>query len=814
METATTLEQLLRQYATPGSLFERLPEGAVRCVACGHRCLIREGKRGVCMVRFNHGGTLYVPHGYVGSLQCDPIEKKPFFHVLPGARALSFGMLGCDYHCSYCVSESTLIVTNHGMMPIREIFESGERKEQRADGEISYPTAFSVVTQSGHQYPVVKAFRHPYDGPLVEIKPYYLPVLQCTPDHQVYATTGAAQEPTPVNAGALTPRHWLAIPRQFEFSSAHVVDAAALLGDEAPTFAIPRSLDAETVRTIMELSAQGLSSRELGQRWGKDSSYIRHVRSKVRRGLWRYEGIQSLICEGTTIRFAKEKRPGIPRRFELTPMAARLLGLYCAEGCVGRSRTRPNSLTVQFAFAKGEEILAQETKRLLGQLFGVKAGIVKRQTTLAVTVSKASLALLLQKLCGAHAVEKHVPMSLFEEHREVVEAFVQGLVDGDGCRYSTGKVSLTTVSWKLGYGLAWLLLKLGCCPSLYVQPLSKTKVIMGRVVHQQPTQYTIVWYTKPIQRKVIETGRFYLIPIRAISKKPFYGAVYNLEVEGEHSYLANFFAVKNCQNWVTSQALRDPVAGVPPQVVRPEELVAMARQLGARVITSTYNEPLITSEWAVELFKVAKANGLVTSYVSNGNATSEVLEYLRPWVDLYKVDLKGFSEAHYRSVMGGQLKAVLETIRLLHEMEFWVEIVTLIVPGWNDSDGELTQIAEFLASVSPHIPWHVTAFHKDYKMTDPDNTQSETLIRACELGTRAGLRYVYAGNLPGRVGRWEHTFCPQCKALLVERRGFTILKNRVVDSRCPECQMRIPGFWSFVNARTSVHGDGQEDRDG
>jgi len=352
MSTTISLEALLAEYAVPGSLYEQLPDQTIRCVACGHRCLIREGKRGVCMVRFNRGGTLYVPHGYIGALQSDPIEKKPFFHVLPGARALSFGMLGCDYKCDFC------------------------------------------------------------------------------------------------------------------------------------------------------------------------------------------------------------------------------------------------------------------------------------------------------------------------------------------------------------------------------------------------------------------------------------------------------------QNWLTSQALRDPVAGVPPEEMSPEAFVALAKRLDAQVVTSTYNEPLITSEWAVELFKAAKAGGLVTSYVSNGNATPEVLEYIKPWVDLYKADLKGFNEAHYRSVLGGQLKTVLEMIRLLKQMEFWVEIVTLVIPGFNDSDEELQEIAEFLVSVSPDLPWHVTAFHKDYKMTNPDNTSAETLIRACELGARAGLRYIYAGNLPGCVGPWENTYCPGCRNLLVERRGYTILKNGLRDGRCPSCQRLIPGYWS------------------
>src|SRR5437660_726090 len=206
-----------------------------------------------------------------------------------------------------------------------------------------------------------------------------------------------------------------------------------------------------------------------------------------------------------------------------------------------------------------------------------------------------------------------------------------------------------------------------------------------------------------------------------------------------------------CQNWVTSQALRDPRAVAPPVEASPEALVRDAIRQRARVIVSTYNEPLITSEWAVAVFKEAKAAGLTTGFVSNGNGTPQVLEYLRPWVDLYKVDLKSFDDRHYRE-LGGRIGPILDTIRRLHEMSIWLEIVTLLIPGFNDSDDELQRLAEFLVGVSPYIPWHVTAFHKDYKMTDPEDTKPEDLLRAAEIGKRAGLRYIYAGNLPGRVG--------------------------------------------------------------
>jgi pyruvate formate lyase activating enzyme len=251
-----------------------------------------------------------------------------------------------------------------------------------------------------------------------------------------------------------------------------------------------------------------------------------------------------------------------------------------------------------------------------------------------------------------------------------------------------------------------------------------------------------------------------------------------------------------CQNWVTSQALRDPAAVSPPVDATPVALAEEAAHLGARVVVSTYNEPLITSEWAVAIFREARARGLMTAFVSNGNATPRVLEYLRPWIDLYKVDLKSFDDRHYRT-LGGRIEPILATIRALHEMDVWLEIVTLLIPGFNDARDELERLTAFLAAVSPDIPWHVTAFHKDYRMNDPENTTPEMLVQAAEIGRSNGLRYVYAGNLPGRVGDLEHTRCHNCRALLVERYGYFIQEYRLTPSgTCPDCGTAIPGRWA------------------
>lgn len=503
------LGKRLASLTREGELYERLPAGRVRCFACGHRCLIPSGHEGICKVRFNEGGTLRVPFGYVGGLQVDPVEKKPFFHALPGSKALSFGMLGCDFHCGYCFTPETEIRTRGGSRSLESLFSSGETVFETESESVAVSLGVEVLTHRGRARAVKGVFRHRYRGPLMVLRPVDGGEIRSTPDHEFLVTARAAR------------------------------------GSPPPTFFMPASAITPEFDLLEPRSDGGFKRRRL------------------------------------------------------------------------------------------------EDARVLN----------------------------------------------------------------------------------------------------------------------------------------------------------YEGLVFNLEVEEDRTYLVDGAAVHNCQNWLTSQALRDTDAVVPPQEVSPEAIVKLGKQCGARILTSTYNEPLITSEWATEVFKAGRAAGFVCSYVSNGNGTEEVLQYIRPHISLYKVDLKSFRDRHYRD-LGGTLENVLWTIRRLREMGVWVEIVTLVIPGFNDSNEELSDIARFLVSVSPEIPWHVTAFHKDYKMQDPDDTPVTTLIRAAEIGAREGLSFVYAGNIPGEVGPWENTYCPGCHALLIERVGYRILKNRLGDGVCPDCRKKIPGVWT------------------
>jgi pyruvate formate lyase activating enzyme len=266
-----------------------------------------------------------------------------------------------------------------------------------------------------------------------------------------------------------------------------------------------------------------------------------------------------------------------------------------------------------------------------------------------------------------------------------------------------------------------------------------------------------------------------------------------------------------CQNWLSSQVLRDEKATRSIgsiQLVEPEALVQMAVQSGAQVIASSYNEPLITTEWAIKIFKHAVQAGIKCVYVSNGNATPEALHALQPYLSGYKIDLKSMQQKNYRE-LGGKLQNVLDTIKLAHELGLWVEVVTLVIPEYNDSNEELWEAARFISSVSTDIPWHVTAFHPDYQMQDRPPTSVESLTRAAEIGQEAGLHYVYAGNLPGRVKSLEDTYCPKCNNCLIQRRGYMIREYKITSQgTCPKCGAKQAGVWTDNPGEVNIGGSG------
>ncbi|MDP2940323.1 MAG: AmmeMemoRadiSam system radical SAM enzyme [Candidatus Omnitrophota bacterium] len=247
-----------------------------------------------------------------------------------------------------------------------------------------------------------------------------------------------------------------------------------------------------------------------------------------------------------------------------------------------------------------------------------------------------------------------------------------------------------------------------------------------------------------------------------------------------------------CQNWQISQKQEAQNLGLVPQAMEPLEVVKLARKAGCESISYTYTEPSIFFEYALEIAKLAKEQGLLNIFVTNGYMTKEALEMIKPYLDAANVDLKFFKDDSYKKVCNARLFPVLESIKLMHAMGIWQEITTLVVPTLNDSQGELEDIANFIASVGIEMPWHISRFHPDYKLIDNEPTSVTSLKLAESLGRKANLRYVYLGNIPPEG---ENTYCYKCGKLLIKRFGFEVLEQRLKDSKCSYCQTKIEGLY-------------------
>lgn len=249
----------------------------------------------------------------------------------------------------------------------------------------------------------------------------------------------------------------------------------------------------------------------------------------------------------------------------------------------------------------------------------------------------------------------------------------------------------------------------------------------------------------------------------------------------------------HCQNYEISQYPKErPDVVIPGEEMSPKDIVELAQRSGCLSISYTYTEPTIFFEFAYDTARLAKEKGIKNVFVSNGYTSPEATKMITPYLDANNIDLKSFRDEHYRKACGARLQPVLDTIRLMKESDVWVEITTLIIPSYNDSEEELRQIAEFIKSVSVDIPWHVTQFYPTYKLLDQPRTPIKTLKKAREIGLEVGLKYVYEGNVPGEGG--ENTYCYSCGRILIDRYGYMIRGNFIRDSRCPDCGAEVSGI--------------------
>ncbi len=282
-------------------------------------------------------------------------------------------------------------------------------------------------------------------------------------------------------------------------------------------------------------------------------------------------------------------------------------------------------------------------------------------------------------------------------------------------------------------------------------------------------------------------GRLIAASCDPIEKKPLYHflpgtSAYSIATEGCN------FRCEFCQNWQISQNHSGDSCGI----VAPEKAVRAARQAGCRSIAYTYTEPTIFFEYAYDIARRAHEKNLANIFVTNGYMTADSLNMIRPYLDAANVDIKSFRDEFYGKRCGAKLQPVLDSVKRMKEIGIWVEVTTLVIPGENDSETELKSIAEFIASVDPVIPWHLSRFYPQYKFQTYDPTSIEMLQKAEDIGRSAGLRYIYLGN----VGENTDTVCPECNETLISRSGFCVRDQKIKDGRCPECGERIEGIWT------------------
>jgi pyruvate formate lyase activating enzyme len=789
----------------PTKYWHKLDDGRVQCDVCPRACKMHDGQRGLCFVRGVEGGEVKLfTYGRSSGFCIDPIEKKPLNHFLPGTSVLSFGTAGCNLACKFCFHPDTLVATTGGTRRIAELFDECRDKVSHEQGSIAYPRSLQVWTREGQRARVAKVFAHPHSGSLLSLKASCCPPMLLTANHKVFAAHRSKPEAIErIEAGKLSSDYYLVVPKRRAARSELRIDVSTVLASIESRAHAPRTRRIPLSELIAALQSTGTSA-ELGATLGYHRAYVRTLRSGLARGVLSDEAPRPvrLRLQNGRVRFSAEKGAGVPQLLALNPDLAWLLGFYCAEGSIGQNRSRPNSYVLVFSCGHHEQALVERAARLLTQLFGLPTIIVKRRTTMTVEVRSSSLARLLEALCGRGAKGKRVPPQLLESPKQVMRAFLDGYFAGDGY-FSPTHIVGNTVSQTLALGLFELGLHLDVLPSYFVHENPSTYRIEGREVTQSTTfivkfaRHRYEERERDFPERTIwrDAGDKFLVPVKKVETIPYEGPVYNLEVDDpDHSYLAPFLAVGNCQNWDMSKSREmDTLA----DRASPEQLAASAQRLGCASVAYTYNDPVVFMEYAMDVADACRERGVRSVAVTAGYMCPQPRAEFYSHMDAANVDLKAFTERFYRKICGAELGAVLETLEYLkHETKAWFEITTLLIPDENDSDAELDQMTRWIADkLGPDVPLHFTAFHPDWKMMDKQRTPAATLTRAREIAIRNGLRYVYTGNVHDPAG--SSTYCAGCGTRLIERDWYQLGEWRLDEQgRCLQCSTQLPGVFN------------------
>ena len=672
-----------------GRLREKVEEAldALRdCTLCPRNCHVDRlsNRFAVCKVGRYARVSSFFPH----------FGEEDVLRGWAGSGTIFFAW--CNLRCVFCLHPDTWIFTDQGLVRIRELFEQAQGASAGPEECVRFVSGkVRVVTRHGTWAPVAKVFRHRFVGEMVRVKAYNCPPVLLTPNHEVFVVRKG--QTVRVRADALTKEDFLLIPRRIlplptaavavrEFLSSGDLPlqasrrrrqgAEVLAGLFATGKIAPRLLgSAAPLRESSPKQATDghpWTSRELAALTGYHPAYVRRLRGLWSRGLWGAESgvrMAQVLQEGDRVRFRVERRPGIPSELEVDTRLAWLLGIYCAEGHVTRQAGRPNSYRLVFSFGRQEAELVRRTRHLLEELFRVRPKVRERRTTVTVEVGKSSLAVLLARLCGEGARKKRVPPILLSGPEEVVQAFVEGVCAGDGWRGPTHSV-VSTVSEQFAVGLFGLGLRLGVLPSVFRWEPASTKVLEGRTVRQGAV------YSVKFPRNDPRTGQprrrwrakeeYYLVPIHRIERVPYEGPVFNLEVEDpDHSYLASFLAVGNCQNYETSQIGE----GVD---VSPRELAAMMlrlQELGCHNINFVTPEHVVPQ--ILEALAYAVEGGLRLPLVYNTSSYDSLhsIRLMEGVVDVYMPDFKLWHREHARKYLlaPDYPEVARQVIRAMHE---------------------------------------------------------------------------------------------------------------------------------------------------
>jgi pyruvate formate lyase activating enzyme len=781
-----------------------LADGRIQCDVCPRACKLHDGQRGLCFVRGAESGRVKLfSYGRSSGFCIDPIEKKPLNHFLPGTSVLSFGTAGCNLACKFCFHPSTLVATTQGMRRIADLFEACEEKHTDRDGHIGLPTSLEVWTRTMQRARVAKVFAHPYSGELLSLKASCCPPTLMTPNHTVFAAhRSALAKVQRLKAEKLTTEHYLVVPKR-RFGAGTRIDVKELLdglryGEHASR---PRRVPTPQLQVALRTNA---TSAELGEMLGYHPAYLRTLRGRLARGALVVEEPRPIRTrvEAGRVRFLGERGGGLPVSLELTAEFAWLLGFYCAEGSLASHPGRPNSYQLVFSCGRHEQHLVEKIAQLLASVLGARTIIVSRRTTITVECRSTSTARLFEALCGRGARNKRVPAQLTQSPELVIRAFLDGYIAGDGHVNETHVVG-NTVSQQLALGLYELGLHLDLLPTYFIHEPPPTKQIEGRIVSQSTT-FIVKFKRDRFEARVRkdsertswrDMGNFFLVPVRRLDYVPYTGLVYNLEVDDpDHSYLAPFLAVSNCQNWDISRSREmDTLA----DSASPDDLARAAERLGCASIAFTYNDPVVFMEYAIDAAEACRARGIKSVAVTAGYMCAEPRAEFYRHMDAANVDLKAFTERFYHKVCAGALAPVLETLEYLkHETSVWFEITTLLIPDENDSDAEIDAMSRWIADrLGLDVPLHFTAFHPDWKMLDKTRTPAATLTRARRIARANGLRYVYTGNVHDTDG--GSTYCPGCGTRMIERDWYELRAWRLTDTGgCAQCGTSIPGVFA------------------